>query len=93
MVIPGRSNLSGSTIGESDFRRKYGFVVVAVNREGKNFTEQLNQIRFEVGDMLLVQGTQEAFDKLSSHHDLVLLGDHTPPTKNLWKGYAALAFL
>ncbi|HNF67929.1 MAG TPA: SLC13 family permease [Chitinophagales bacterium] len=92
MVVPGRSNLAGFTIAESDFRRKYGFVVVAINREGKNITEQLNNIRFEVGDMLLVQGRNEAFDKLSSHHDLVLLGDHTPPVKNLWKGYFALAF-
>ncbi len=92
VVIPGRSSLSGSTIAESDFRRKYGLVVVAVNREGRSITEQLNQIQFEVGDMLLVQGTQEAFNKLNSHHDLVLLGDHTPPVKNLWKGYAALGF-
>lgn len=92
MVIPGRSNLAGFTIGESDFRRKYGMVVVAVNREGRNITEQLNQIRFEVGDMLLVQGNTEAFDKLNSHHDLVLLGEHTPPAKNLWKGYFALGF-
>jgi len=92
VVIPGRSSLSGSTIAESDFRRKYGLVVVAVNREGRSITEQLNQIQFEVGDMLLVQGTQEAFNKLNSHHDLVLLGDHTPPVKNLWKGYVALGF-
>lgn len=92
MVIPGRSNLAGQTISGSDFRRKYGMVVVALNREGKNFTEKLGQVRLEVGDMLLVQGKAAAFDKINSHHDLVMLGDHTPPVKNLWKGYFALGF-
>lgn len=92
MVIPGRSDLAGQTISGSDFRRKYGMVVVALNREGKNFTEKLGQVRLEVGDMLLVQGKAAAFDKISSHHDLVMLGDHTPPVKNLWKGYFALGF-
>lgn len=92
MVIPGRSDLAGQTISGSDFRRKYGMVVVALNREGKNFTEKLGQVRLEVGDMLLVQGKAAAFDKINSHHDLVMLGDHTPPVKNLWKGYFALGF-
>lgn len=92
MVIPGRSNLAGQSIAESEFRRKYGMVVVAINREGKSFTEQLGKITLEVGDMLLVQGKDEAFNKLNSHHDLVILGDHTPPVKNLWKGYFAIGF-
>lgn len=92
MVIPGRSNLAGLSIAESEFRRKYGMVVVAINREGKSFTEQLGKITLEVGDMLLVQGKDEAFNKLNSHHDLVILGDHTPPVKNLWKGYFAIGF-
>lgn len=35
VVIPGRSDLAGSTIAEIDFRRKYGMVIVAINREGK----------------------------------------------------------
>jgi len=92
VVIPGRSNLAGSTIAEIDFRRKYGMGVMAINREGKHITEQLNNIELEVGDMLLVQGTPEAFSNLRSHHDLVVLTEHEPQTKNLWKGYFALGF-
>ena len=92
VVVPGRSDLAGSTIAEIDFRRKYGMVIVAINREGKNITEQLNNIVIEVGDMLLVQGTDDAFNKLKNHHDLVVLSAHVPPVKNLWKGYFALGF-
>ncbi|MFI5172602.1 MAG: SLC13 family permease [Chitinophagales bacterium] len=92
VVIPGRSNLAGSTIGEIEFRRKYGMSVVAIHREGKNITEALRDIHLEVGDMLLVQGTPDAFSNLRSHHDLVVLSEHQPETKNLWKGYFALGF-
>jgi di/tricarboxylate transporter len=92
IVIPGRSNLTGSTIAEIDFRRKYGMGVMAINREGKHIIDQLQNIELEVGDMLLVQGTIESFSNLRSHHDLVVLGEHVPVKKDLWKGYFALGF-
>lgn len=92
VVIPGRSDIAGKTITEIDFRRKYGMVIVAINREGKNIIEQLNNIELEVGDMLLVQGDDDAFNNLRSHHDLVVLNAHEPKIKNLWKGYVAILF-
>ncbi len=92
VVIPGRSDLAGSTIGEIDFRRNYGMVIVALHREGKNITETLNNITIEVGDMLLVQGKEEAFTNLRNHHNLVVLGQHTPVVKNVRKGYFAIGF-
>ncbi len=92
IVIPGRSNLAGSTIAEIDFRRKYGMGVMAINREGKHIIDQLQNIELEVGDMLLVQGTPESFSNMRSHHDLVVLQEHIPVKKDLWKGYFALGF-
>lgn len=92
VVVPGRSDLAGSTIAEIDFRRKYGMVIVAIHRQGKNITEQLNKITIEVGDMLLVQGADNSFNKLKNHHDLVVFSEHIPQPKNLWKGYFALGF-
>lgn len=92
VVIPGRSDLAGSTIGEIDFRRNYGMVIVALHREGKNITETLNNITIEVGDMLLVQGKEEAFTNLRNHHNLVVLGQHKPVVKNVRKGYFAIGF-
>ena len=92
IVIPGRSNLAGSTIAEIDFRRKYGMGVMAINREGKHIIDQLQNIELEVGDMLLVQGTPESFSNMRSHHDLVVLQEHIPVKKDLWRGYFALGF-
>ncbi len=44
MVIPGRSNLAGLSIAESEFRRKYGMVVVAINREGDDGLQQRRDV-------------------------------------------------
>ena len=41
---------------------------------------------------VVVQGTEEAFSNLRTHHDLVVLGQHEPKIKNLKKGYFALGF-
>jgi di/tricarboxylate transporter len=91
IVLPGRSDLAGSTISEIDFRRKYSMLVVAVNREGKQIINTLRDFKLEVGDMLLVQGTEEAFANLKSHHDMVVLGEHEPVVRNLKKGYLTIA--
>jgi di/tricarboxylate transporter len=90
IVLPGRSDLAGSTISEIDFRRKYSMLVVAVNREGKQIINTLRNFKLEVGDMLLVQGTEQAFANLKSHHDMVVLGEHEPVVRNLNKGYITI---
>lgn len=92
MIVPGRSNLAGKTIAEVNFRRRLGMVVVAIYREGESFIDKLNNIKLEVGDMLLVQGKEESFGDLHSHHDIVVLSEYEHTPKNLTKGYLALGF-
>ena len=41
--------------------------------------------------MLLVQGTEDAFANLKSHHDMVVLGEHEPVIRNVKKGYLTIA--
>ena len=90
VVIAGRSDLAGKTIGEIDFRRRYGMLVVAINREGQHIVNAIKDYSLEVGDMLLVQGSEDSFNNLGSHHDMVVLGEHTAPVRNLKKGYLTI---
>lgn len=92
MVVPGRSNLAGQCIKDIDFRRKYSMYIVAVHREGRNIINRISDIELEVGDMLLVQGTEDAFSNLRNHHDLVILNEHEPVVKDIRKGYMTIAF-
>ncbi len=92
IVLPGRSDLAGSTIADISFRRKYSMLVLAINREGKQILNSIRNVELEVGDMLLVQGTEEAFTTLKNHHDMVVLSEHEPVIKNLKKGYLTISF-
>ncbi len=56
IVIRPESPLIGQTVEDMQLRRRYGIHVLAVARRGGQLREQIKKIRFEVGDILLVQG-------------------------------------
>lgn len=65
-VISSNSTLPGRTVKELDLRKRYGVNLLAVSREGKRVTERLRDIRFQAGDVLLVQGSVDALQQTFS---------------------------
>lgn len=59
-VIPKGSQLIGSNATEINFREKYKAAIVAVQREGKAMSEKLSLIRFRVGDILVLQVSDDS---------------------------------
>jgi len=55
LVVPA-SPLIGRTLKAARFRERYGLQVLGLNRHGKNVLSKLSLIRFQVGDVLLIQG-------------------------------------
>ena len=64
------SSLIGTTLRQSDFRRKFGLNVLAIWRGGQPRRTRLRDFELEVGDMLLVQGPHELIHRLRSVQDL-----------------------
>jgi di/tricarboxylate transporter len=62
IITPG-SPMTGKTIISLDLRHNYGINLIAVARQGHRLKRRLNQIRFVVGDILLLQGSQETLQK------------------------------
>ncbi|MGI5819814.1 MAG: SLC13 family permease [Armatimonadota bacterium] len=60
VIVTADSPLAGSTVTALDMRRRYGVNVIAVARQGGQLRERLKRIRFQVGDILLVQGSGSA---------------------------------
>ncbi len=58
IVSPG-SKMVGKTVVDLDLRHHYGINLLAAARQGQRIKTRLNKIRFVVGDILLLQGTQE----------------------------------
>jgi di/tricarboxylate transporter len=82
-LVGPHSHLIGRTLSEISFRQQYGVLIVAIHREGENQRDNLQNIRLEVGDTLLLEGSRERMTELFSHKDFINLTekkatDHTP---------------
>jgi di/tricarboxylate transporter len=64
VVAPG-SDLVSRTIGEVDFRRRYGAIVLGLWRQQGWLDQELAQTRLRAGDVLVLQGDDEALGRVS----------------------------
>lgn len=78
LVAPG-CPLVEHTLREIGFRRRYGCVVIASQRHGVPIHERLPDVRFDVGDILLVHGPADALARLAEQPGFVPLGEVERP--------------
>lgn len=75
VVLP-NSGILKETIAELDFRNRYNVNILGVRRGGEYITENLGDKKVAKGDVLLVQGTWDAIERISSNtRDWVVLGE------------------
>jgi di/tricarboxylate transporter len=55
-VVTGDSALVGSNLIELDVRRRYDLNVLAISRSGERISQRLRSVRFQAGDVVVVQG-------------------------------------
>jgi di/tricarboxylate transporter len=67
MVLP-NSPMVGRTLRGLDFRERYRLQVLAINRQGETLTRQMARVRFQVGDVLVVQGREGRIDALEKQN-------------------------
>ena len=66
-VVTAGSPLIGSSLAEQRLRARYGINVLAVSRRGRRMTVRLRRAKFQVGDVIVVQGSAAALpDTLAS---------------------------
>ncbi|HKW54085.1 MAG TPA: SLC13 family permease, partial [Stellaceae bacterium] len=66
-VVTAGSPLIGSSLAEQRLRARYGINVLAVSRRGRRITVRLRRAKFQVGDVIVVQGSAAALpDTLAS---------------------------
>ncbi|TYT26628.1 SLC13 family permease [Luteimonas viscosa] len=73
-VRPG-SGLAGRSATELDLRTRYSINVLAISRAGRRSLERLRSQPFEEGDLLLVQGTQDAISGFAAQFGAVPLAE------------------
>ncbi len=70
--LPPDCPLAGQNLAEIDFRRRFGAIVLAVQRGDQVRRTKLETMPLEVGDILLVQGTPEQLDRLRAAEEVII---------------------
>lgn len=73
-----RSTLAGQPLAEFDFREKHGLELVAVWRKGEAIRTNLDQLRLQLGDALLLLGPRQKLAVLERDPEFLVL---TPVTQ------------
>ena len=93
VMIARGSDFMGRTLKRLDFRRRYGLVVLGINRHGVNLLSKISRVRLRFGDVLLLQGSRAEVERLAADGQILLLEEvsekQARPEKKRW---ALLAF-
>jgi di/tricarboxylate transporter len=97
MILRG-SEMTGRTLRSLNFRDRYDLTVLAINRHGMEFLTKLSTVTLRFGDVLLVQGTKEGVERLTSDGHVLLLegglsGQRERFGKRWWAVAAFVVFL
>jgi len=76
-LIPPRSVIEGRTLSGSNFNRRFGCTVLAVQRRGKVIRDRLSDIRFDGGDTLLLQCDGKEMKRILKSDDLIVTNELT----------------
>ena len=88
-----RSSLLERSLGDLDFRKRYGLQVLAIWRQGRPVRLNLVHLPLRIGDALLLQGPRERIRHLATDADFVVLSDKDPAPRRTHKAPVALASL
>lgn len=88
-VLAPNSSIIGKTINQINFRQRYRMVVLAIHRRGRNVRDRVNSLKLELGDTLLLMGSEEAIEHLHEGDDLILL-DRPPVPGNAMRRKAPI---
>jgi di/tricarboxylate transporter len=89
-LAPG-SGMIGRTLREGRFRELYGYLVVAISRQGEVLTRRLGDLRLRLGDALLLRGPKDRLEWLHERGEFLILGPVEIESRRRGRAGTALA--
>ncbi len=74
-IIGPESSMTGKSLKELNFRQRFGVLILAVHRRGRNLKERFEDEKLAFGDTLLVQGPAEKMRHLFQQRDFINLSE------------------
>ena len=84
-VVGPTSSLISRSLSDARFRARFNLTILAVHRRGKNLGVEIEKIRLQPSDTLLILGSEEAVERLRKSQEVILLDHATTPMKNMKK--------
>jgi len=69
------SSLAGKSLKQLNFRQRFGVLILAVHRRGRNLRDRFEDEKLEFGDTLLVQGPGQKMRRLFEEKDFINLSE------------------
>ncbi len=92
-VVAPHSEFAGRTVGEIDFLRNLGVVVVGLWRREDWLTGEMSEVQLEEGDLLVLWGQQSRFEHLATHHGFLMMMPFSAEQKSRRRAPLALAIM
>ncbi len=92
VAIAPNANIIGQSIKRVDVRRRFGVLAMALRRQERVIAKYTN-VLLDTGDVLLVQGTQEAIVRLAENPNFLVVNRLEHETRNTNKAPFALAIM
>ena len=92
-LVPPRSRFVERRIGHAGFRRRFGSVVLALQRRGRLVRERLDDVRLEPGDTLLLRCDQDGLEQMLQSRDLIVTNELNNLDVRGERGLVALGIL
>ncbi len=80
-AVAPNSEIIGQSISELNFRQRFRVIVLAIHRGGENVRDKLETLPLQMGDILLLMGTEQAVNALRQGNDIILFD--RPPLPSL----------
>jgi di/tricarboxylate transporter len=77
VIVTPSNDFVGQTVREAQFKRRFGLLIVAINREGQTFSEEISDITFKAGDRLLLQGPAVNIEYRQKRGDITVINEYT----------------
>ena len=91
-ILSPHSAYAGKTIRELDFRRKYGFTVLAIHRGGRSYRTDVGTMALQRGDALLIAGPASRVRDLYADPELIIF-EPDPASRRVPRGRATASIL
>ncbi len=72
-IIGPQSELVGKSLKELRFRQRFGVLILGVHRQSGNYRKNFEDVRLQFGDTLLIEGPENAIERVQREQDFVSL--------------------